>query len=182
MAKLYENSKFFTLVHRKVMILPCRLMIPVFRLFQVYCNTYTLFINPRQVTLTVSITMLRSTLRPIQGLFQILFGSDSIQVKIPHLALSQRITLLGQLQMSLKAFFMLCCIPVAFDQVIADIQFFTGFIIIRHFSHRLADENVRIVIFQHITDDCRDLKLRDDGKACRTGTGHLIAHGTVLVE
>ena len=48
--------------------------------------------------------------------------------------------------------------------------------------YRLTDINLGIVFFQHIADNSCHLKFGNDGKNRAAGTGHLVAHGTVLME
>ena len=48
--------------------------------------------------------------------------------------------------------------------------------------YRLADKVVLIVVLEHVANNCRHLKFGHNGVHSRTGTGHLIADGTVLMD
>ena len=85
------------------MVLQCRKPIPMLGLFDVSLHSDCIFIKPRQITLSISITMLGGAASPIQCLFQISFYAKPAIVEITYLTFSKGIPLLCQNQMSFKA-------------------------------------------------------------------------------
>ena len=70
------------------MVLPCRKAVPMLGLFDVSLHSDCVFIKPRQITLSISITMLSGTASPIQRLFQVFFYTKPIIVEITYLTFS----------------------------------------------------------------------------------------------
>ncbi len=76
-------------------------------LFDVSLHSDCIFVKPRQITLSISITMLSGTASPIQCLFQVFLYTKSFIVEITYLAFSQGIPLICQNQMSFKTLIIL---------------------------------------------------------------------------
>ena len=89
------------------MALQCRKSIPMLNLFDVSLHSDCIFVKPRQITLSISITMLSGTASPIQCLFQVFLYTKSFIVEITYLAFSQGIPLICQNQMSFKTLIIL---------------------------------------------------------------------------
>ena len=88
------------------------------------------FIERSKVILRVPVAMLCGALCPIERVRVVLRNALPLQIEPADLALSQRIPLLRQFQMPLKAGFIFSRFPVSVDQLAAAVIFRTGLIII----------------------------------------------------
>ena len=98
-------------------------------LFDISFHSDCIFIKLCQIVLSISITMLCGTLRPVKRLIRVLLHTDPVIEKVAHLTFGKGIALLSKFHVSFKALLKLLCVPIFFDQLIATIKFWTCFII-----------------------------------------------------
>lgn len=115
---------------RFILSLPGSGNIPVFCLLCIARGADPRFIERSKVILRVPVAMLCGALCPIERVRVVLRNALPLQIEPADLALSQRIPLLRQFQMPLKAGFIFSRFPVSIDQLAAAVIFRTGLIII----------------------------------------------------
>ena len=82
-----------------------------------------------QIALGIAVPMLCGTLCPVKCPFKVLANPQPFQIKISNLTFCQRIPLLCQRKVSVKAFIILLGVPVHLDQTVTFFQFGRWFII-----------------------------------------------------
>nr|WP_305115146.1 hypothetical protein [uncultured Acetatifactor sp.] len=124
------NTQLPAFFHGKVVILQGCLSIPKDRLLHIPLHAHGILVKPGEIILAVTISVVGGSASPINRFFKVFLCAQTVVIEIPDLTLGQRIALPGESQMPLKAFLVLPCLKIFFDQLVADLELSAGLVVL----------------------------------------------------